>query len=233
MAKNGEKRGGLTNGQKFTLKILSRYLAPVVVCLVILVICGLLPGILGDSSTEIAAQESKIGAAKNELDALINDVKALGETDGYSTEWVYSRNDEKKAADDAVAEAFFKEWTTWTGGEEYEQKHKALVEKCGGYTTSSLVTSFLPQQTIYYDENNRGVITGYQQDGYDMRFQSLTSYRVSANGSVTSYVGIVRLERNGSGAVAGKVEGSVYVCYDIVNGELSAATAQAFPLLDN
>ena len=229
MAKN---KGGLTKGQKFTLRILGKYLAPVALCLVVLIAALVFAGSLSSGQEAlIVTDDNQIGELRNKLDALDNDIKAMGETDGYSTEWVYSRNDERKAADDAVAEAFFKEYTTWTNGEEYEQKHKALVSACGGYSTSSLVISFLPQQTIYYDENNRGVITVYEQDGYDMRFGSLTSYRVSANGSVTSYVGLVRVERSGSGALTGKTEGSVYVCYDIVNGEFQAPTAQAFPLI--
>lgn len=229
----GEKKGGLTGGQKFTLKILGKYLAPVFVCVAILIVAAAvgLSALFTDRTDEIAGLQNEIGKTQNELDALENGIKAAGETDGYSTEWVYSRNDERKAADDAVAEAFFKEYSTWTGGQEYEEKYQKLVTAAGGNAASSLVVSFLPQQKIYYDENNRGVITGYERDGYDMRFGSLTSYRVSANGSVTSYVGVVRVERSASGAMAGKTEGSVYVCYDIVNGELAVTSAQAFPLI--
>ena len=139
MAKN---KGGLTKGQKFTLRILGKYLAPVALCLVVLIASLVFAGSLSSGQEAlIVTDDNQIGELRNKLDALDNDIKAMGETDGYSTEWVYSRNDERKAADDAVAEAFFKEYTTWTNGEEYEQKHKALVSACGGYSTSSLVIS--------------------------------------------------------------------------------------------
>ena len=142
MAKN---KGGLTKGQKFTLRILGKYLAPVALCLVVLIASLVFAGSLSSGQEAlIVTDDNQIGELRNKLDALDNDIKAMGETDGYSTEWVYSRNDERKAADDAVAEAFFKEYPTWTNGEEYEQKHKALVSACGGYSTSSLVISSSP-----------------------------------------------------------------------------------------
>lgn len=207
----------------FVFKWLIPVLIPMVVFFVMMMIDSI---VTKPNATKLAQQNAQIVELKNKIDIQQNQYKDMQAQELVFEEHSYYNGNTDE--DDQVAEKFFSHICTWEDSTTYEELRNEMLE--AGYTEEdSLMRALLPAQSIYFSKEDQQWHSATDENGDNMKFESLTTYPISNDDKKHEYAGILKVSSKDrtSGGMNREYFGHVYVRYIIENQKCISVTAEA------
>lgn len=222
-----EKDNGYLENMKESLRIIFIWGRPVLIMagmILVIHIAGMI--ITGPGMEEIKTQNATITGLKNSFDIKTNQFKDTKAQDATISDYFYYTGDTSE--DDRIAEEYFSHLCTWDDGATYESLRKEM-EKAGYQDNSSVMMALFPEQRKYYDQEKEKVCYSIDDNGENMKFESVTTYPISADGSKKEYAGILTVSTKDrtEGGYNREYFGYVYVQYAVENKQIVEVRAES------
>ncbi len=199
------------------LLVIVEWAKPILIFVCVLFAVQLIGKIITSPGTsQVALQNAEIIDLMNTLDIKTNQYKDKQTQYAATDEYSYFTGDNEE--DNSIAIEFFKRVCTWNDSATYEMIRAEMFED-GYKETDSFIRILLPQQSAYYNSEEKKMHYSIDDNGESMAFEELIAFPLSANGTNKEYSAILKVSSKDE--LHGGLEsfGYVYLHYNIEDGK--------------